>query len=355
VAAGISVIPIAADGSKAPCWQLLPRRPGADGEPSKATWKPFQTRLPTRTELVDWFKPDGAECLCGIAVVCGAGSGGWETIDFDEIELGYHWWQCMRKAHPRILAKLLPVITPRPGLHVHYRSGGAGSGRKLARGFRVDPETKENELKTLIETRGEGNYIIVPPSPGACHSSGRPYELMDGRDLSEVQAIAPEEREILISAAEDLNEYVRPARPRPPVRPPSATKAFGAGRPGDDFNARASWAEILEPHGWTFLSELGDGTQYWQRPGKNGSSASATVNYEDSDLLFVFSTNAGPFEESRSYNKFSAFTVLSHAGDFKAAAQALRRMGYGRPIPRAIADPYRCYGQFVPRRNGSTR
>jgi hypothetical protein len=349
VAAGISVIPIQADGTKAPCWQLLPRRPSGEGGGSKATWKPYRERLATRAELAEWFKPGRAEYLCGIAVVCGAGSGGWETIDFDESDAGLAWWNKIKKSNRKLLSRLAFVISPRPGLHVHYRCSEVEGGHALARGYRINSETKKNELKVLVETRGEGNYIVVPPSPVQCHPSGQPYKLSPDRDLAEVQTITAEQRQLLIETAEGLNEFVRPTQARPPIRPPGPIKYSIGGRPGDDFNSRASWAEILEPHGWHLTDVFDGGTEHWCRPHKGGG-ISATVNYEGSDLLYVFSTSAEPFEERRGYTKFTAYAQLNHGGDFSAAAQTLRQQGYGRTAPRAIVDPFRCYREFVPRR-----
>src|SRR5262249_698033 len=36
-----------------------------------------------------------------------------------------------------------------------------------------------------------------------------------------------------------------------------------------------------------------------------------------------------PFEANRCYSKFTAYTLLNHAGDFKAAARELGEQGYG--------------------------
>lgn len=103
--------------------------------------------------------------------------------------------------------------------------------------------------------------------------------------------------------------------------------------PGDDFNARESWAKILEPHGWTALRD-GDDVIYWRRPGKTDESHAATTNHLNSDRLHVFSSNADPFEPDCSYSKFSAYALLNHSGDFYAAAADLRRRGYGKATGR---------------------
>jgi Bifunctional DNA primase/polymerase, N-terminal len=326
IAAGIGVIPIRADGSKAPC---LP------------SWKEYQTRLATLAELSQWFEPGVALNPCGIAVVCGDVSGSWEVIDFDEIESAIAWWESINAEHREVSSKLALVLSPRPGLHVHYRCSQIEGPQKLAQ--RNDSGNDGSKLKTLVETRGQGNYIVVPPSSGSCHPSGRPYERLGDRDLAEVQTITVEERRLLIETARELNEYVRPVRLRPVVQRTNPTTYSGSDRPGDDFNARASWAEILEPHGWRLSYLLHGDTEYWTRPGK-ADGVSATANYENSGLLYVFSSNAQPFEEQRGYSKFTAYAQLNHGGNFFAAAKELSRRGYGKPVARQVIDalaPYR--------------
>ena len=71
---------------------------------------------------------------------------------------------------------------------------------------------------------------------------------------------------------------------------------------------------------YSWIMEQGKGEEeYWRRPEKDGPGISATVNYQGSGLLYVFSTNA-QFEPNRGYSKFSAYSVLNHGGDFSAAS-----------------------------------
>src|SRR5205823_2198294 len=67
------------------------------------------------------------------------------------------------------------------------------------------------------------------------------------------------------------------------------------------------------------------------RPGK-GRDWSATTNHGGYDLLYVFSTST-VFDAERGYSKFAAYTILDHAGDFRAAAAELGRRGYGARLP----------------------
>ena len=53
-------------------------------------------------------------------------------------------------------------------------------------------------------------------------------------------------------------------------------------------NNRILWAEILEPHGWTWMRTLKDGSNEWARPGR--SERSAVVDFEDSPVMSLLSS-----------------------------------------------------------------
>ena len=99
-------------------------------------------------------------------------------------------------------------------------------------------------------------------------------------------------------------------------------------RPGDLYNQRVSWDDVLTPRG----RQSGE-VIYWRRPDKDTPGHSATTGRcktpRRGDLLYVFSSNAPPFESEKTYSRFEAYAVLNHNGDFKAAAAALARCGFG--------------------------
>jgi hypothetical protein len=105
-----------------------------------------------------------------------------------------------------------------------------------------------------------------------------------------------------------------------------------ADTPGADFVIRGDWREILEPHGWQFLSD-----EEVVRPGKDKEAGlSATIGRcgeggARGDLFFIFSDDPSiePFEPKTTYSKFEAYTFLNHGGNFSAAAKDLRKQGYG--------------------------
>lgn len=344
VAAGLSVIPIAADGSKKPDIRRLPYTVSSGGA-SRPGWKVYTEQRADDTTLYDWFRLGGS---CGLAVIGGAISGGGngcglEIIDFDTAGLFEPWAQQVELVVPGLWQRLVRVQSPRPGVHVYYRCAECGGSQKLAWGAEANGQGKYGR-KILIELKGEGGYCLVPPSPKTCHPSHRRYRLMEcSGDLTAIPTIRPAERTVLLEKARSFNSWVDvvPQRPKRPV----VVGKPADGLPGVDFDQRAVWEEILEPHGWRLVGSRGV-VQDWCRPGKN-DGISATTNYAGSGFLYVFSSNAHPFEDGQSYSKFRAYTLLNHGGSFEQAARELRKQGYGSGKGSGITLPDRIMTKSV--------
>jgi hypothetical protein len=311
VASGLGVIPIRTDGSKAP---------------ALSSWKIYQSMQPSQEEINIGFSKNNAS---GIAILAGAVSGGLEVIDFDAPDLFPFWRDLVSLSYPDLIDSLAVVETPTEGRHVYYRCETIEGNRKLAQ-----REHESKKVETLIETRGEGGYVIAPPSPVECHPTKRPYKLVGG-DLTDIPVISSEERAALINAARSFNAYVKPDHVvRDKGEKENALKVIAGTkqetRPGDAYNAQADWDSLLTPHGWTRVGD-GNGVAVWRRPGKSDQGISATTNYAGSNMLYVFSTNCEPFQHEKAYDLFAAYALLEHGGDFKAAAKALAAKGYGTP------------------------
>ena len=298
-AAGCCPVPARTDGTKAPV----------------GNWKEFQSRRPEHAELTGWF---GSPNASGIGVVCGAISGGLELLEWEaramhllpdalavmaEAGLGDLW--------NRIIGGYVE-FSPTGGIHVLYRVAGvavpgnthlarrpstaeelaewkAAEHRKndqrtdqddAARMRRFDvinATTEEKVPQVLIETRGEGGFVIVAPSAGTVHPSGRPW-LMHVGDPSTIPTITAEEHKALWAVARTFDQM--PARVEqkaatgPDATPARAGTADEGLTPGEDWAARTSWPEILEPHGWTVARVTGRVT-YWCRPGKDAKDGSS--------------------------------------------------------------------------------
>lgn len=293
----------------------------AEKRPALAGWKQYQRRLPTERQVRTWFAEDAPLC-----VLAGTVSGHLEMIDFDNAgELFEHWRELVASENPELLDRLVIERSQSGGRHVVYRCETPVSGnRKLAQrtlavdgaepvvigGKRYVPRRVGDHFEitlTLIETRGEGGLFLCAPTPGYAVERGA----FDGIPL-----LNDSERSLLIEAACALTESLPPM-----ARTPRGAAANG--RPGDDFNERGNVRGLLSRHGWELVR--GGENEYWRRPGKE-QGWSATLRDR---VLFVFSSNAVPFEPDRAYSPFSVYALLEHAGDFATAAAALRTEGYG--------------------------
>ncbi len=306
-AAGISIVPIRNNGTK---------------QPALSGWREYQKRRANSRELKHWFSSAGP----GIAFITGAVSGNLEALDFDSQLIFEAWLHCVQQ--DEALASLYDHVswgylesTPAGGKHLLYRCDETVErNQKLA--CRLDGETRE----TLIETRGEGGLIIVAPSRGQVHVSGKPYTVQHG-GISSIRTITAHQRSLLFTVARAFNT-TSPTH-HPFIRS-SMTLSLKSGvdglRPGDVFNQQASWEDVLIAHGWQHV-RTSDGEAYWRRPGKRSPGISATTNHHGHDLLYVFSTST-VFECEKGYTKFGAYTFLNHNGDFSAAARDLAEQGY---------------------------
>lgn len=297
---GISVIPVLANGTKAAAfkqWDIY-----------------YRERRATLSELEGWFERDDR----GIGILAGHQSGGLEIMDFEEREAFDNWYGILKSWDAdELLGSLVLVETPSGGRHAYYRCPEAvEGGHHLAR----KPSNNKQGYEVLIETRAHGQYVIAPGSPPACHPENLPYIWINA-DFEEIPTITPEQRIMLHEAAASLNECAEERRP-------AQTLETREGLPGDDFNERANWEDILLPHGWRILYER-NGMVEWQRPGAEGKNGSARQNWQGRDRLTVF-TRSDSKLPAGFYTKFAAYTYLNFQGNFRMAAFQLARDGYGK-------------------------
>jgi len=344
-AAGRSVVPIA---------------PGTK-YPSLAEWGTYQTRLATAAELRQWFAPQ--RCM-GIGIVAGKVSGcdlpdgtraGLEFIDIDAPDIVPVFEGLVHvRGYAALLGRLPCEGTPKGGRHyghlcVEWAGNTVFARRKV--GTRSDGS---DDVRAIIETRGEGGQCVVAPTPPGIHPEHpeRGYTMVRG-SWEAVPIITPEARQVLWECAKALNEYAKPGdnctrRARTPGEQHGSD-------PGDIFNERVSPAEVLallERHGWVRDDHSHGEVVYFRRPGKR-KGWSATLGHVAPKVLYVFSSNAHPFEGPRedehgeyhlgtAYDPFGIYARLEHRGDFKAAAKILAAQGYGDHDTSAppVSDPW---------------
>jgi hypothetical protein len=188
--AGLSVIPITYKGKR----------------PAIRSWERYQENVPATIEILKWFK--GKKNL---AIIGGSVSKGLLIIDFDhDADRIYGEWR--RKVGEAAAA--LPVVKTGKGYHVYLRCDNPGRNQKIAR----------NSDHVYIETRGEGGYVLAPPS---VHPSGARYELING-DLTDIPHIDQDTVERLLAAAREFDEP-EDEEDKPPTPPPPPPSPNGNG------------------------------------------------------------------------------------------------------------------------------
>ncbi len=304
--AGCSVIRARIDGTKAP-----------DG-----LWAQWQHGIADVVTLSQWF----ANGYPGIGVVCGAVSGNLEMLELEGRAVldgtAQRFWDLMDTELADVKERLLSgycETSPSGGIHIMFRVEGTPvlGNAKLAQRPNPDKTSLTRRL-ALIETRGEGGFVVVAPSHGPVHPSGKPWRLVAGSPAT-LAVLTPEEYRALHQVAASLDEM--------PVLASQPAAAGLNGLPGYDPTEAPSWAAILQPAGWVARYEQ-RGRTYWRRPGKNiGVSA---VTGGDIDQFWCWSTSVAGVEPERSYTRFGLYAAVWCGGDFSEARRQLST--FTRPI-----------------------
>lgn len=274
-------------------------------------WKEYQSKPITKEELERQL----ADSRCkGIAVICGAVSGGLEVIDIDTKYETFPLWEQIKAKIPNdIFEKLHIVNTKSNGYHLYYKCEEIECNQKLAQRPSTAEENLQNpQIKSycIIETRGEAGYVVAPPTEG--------YTIVQ----KGINFITLEERATLFEVMRSFNEIIEEQIIEAHQRP--STKDYGVS-PFDDYNKRGDISGLLVSHGWQVVKENSERV-YYLRP---GSKAEHSGSYNKSLGLFsVFSVNT-PFTPQKGYKPAIVYAILEHNADYKKAAKALLEQGYG--------------------------
>jgi hypothetical protein len=289
---------------------VLPNDPAKKYPAMLTGWQQVQ---PTEQDIRRWFT-NGRHAI-GVRDV--------EGLDFDnkgapDAATLYHEWAALvEQLRPGLVDRLLCERTPSGGFHLVWRCEDIAGNQKLATRPPTPAELEKSPKLTavaLIETRGRGGQFQVAPSPG--------YEVQRG-SWTQLPQISAADRGVLIDCARALT--------RTDKRTIDLLGKSTGERAGDRYNAEAGDEafRLLEDAGWAVAMERGT-VKYLTRPDK-AAGVSATWGYVAPDVLYVFSSNAAPFEPNRAYSPFAIYTELQHGGDYKRAARALWERYEGTP------------------------
>jgi hypothetical protein len=310
--------------------------------PVKADKRPIVKKWQTSTD-----KHDLSNCE-GVGLVCGRLSGSLEVIDVDEKysldgKLFENYKRLIHAIDENLLNKLCVQKTKGGGFHLLYRCSKIEGNQKLANRPTTEEERKQtyeetyraelakstsdekakelaekakaaDKVRVLLETRGEGGYVMCFPSKG--------YDFIFG-DLQSIQVITPDERETLHNIARQFNEVFEQIDIPKNAQPKEYTKGLS---PFEDYNRRGDVITLLQSHGWKIVSTKGKKTVFL-RPGQTTSASSGNFDHEK-NWFSVFTTSTD-FKAETAYLPYAVFARLECKMDFSEASHKLYDMGYG--------------------------
>ena len=279
-----------------------------DKRPALPTWTPYQSQRIKEDEVDALFNT-----AKGIGIICGAISGGLEVIDVDtKHDTTGSLWEELRGLIednlPELYSRLVIAQTISGGYHIYYRCSSIAGNLKLS--------TKKNR-EVLVETRGEGGYVIAPPTPKYTYIQGDP---------GNIPTITPEDRDILFSISKSFNEL---EEIKPKVNTTTSTTYNSTGlSPFEDYNQRGDIVGLLKSKGWRVVNQKGERINLL-RPGSTDSKTSG--NYHTGlRVLRVFSSST-EFNPNKGYSPSQVFSLLECNGDNKLTYRRLLDLGYGEP------------------------
>lgn len=215
--------------------------------------------------------------------------------------------------------KLILSKTISGGYHIIYRTNIVQGNQKLAQRYTLDGEKKnENDnIRVLLETRGFGGYIMIPPSNGYLYDNPR-------KTVLDIPTLTDVERNSIINVCklfdETYDQYKQVSFTPKDIKDNHVSTI-------DAFNEAHTPIELLEKIGWQFKYKKGNNLNYI-RPGKSIKEGISGSYHQEKKLFYVF-TSSTEFEPNKAYNAFQVYSVLNHAGDQKASAKELYSQEYG--------------------------
>jgi hypothetical protein len=262
---------------------------------------PFKHNLlkerPSFDDLENWFGYNDYD----IAVAGGKVSGNLVCLDFDEkYQQGIYedWYSTLNNKIKHFLKSCYHTETRNNGRHIRFRTATSKPTQKCA---------VLSNGNTVIETKNEGGYALIPPTSGYVEISGSLLDLpLADEDLyvEILKSFIPFDYSKNNKSDEDTKEYI-------------LNKNIHL-LPSEWCEQNMSFREMLTSVGGVEL-----GKDKWRRPDKKDNGISATTNYGGIPMFYCFSHNWTPFSANKPYSKLQLYAEINHRGDVKEAIKYL--------------------------------
>ena len=287
--------------------------------PALYEWKTLQQKaIENPEDLFTGAKVNTKFPIYGLGVITGSVNGNLEVIDIDtKNDTKGGIWKALKEeienTLPALLGQFLIVQTKSGGYHIYYRSETIEGNLKLA---------NNPKGEAILETRGEGGYVVAPPTPG--------YTIIQG-DYNSIPDITLEERDTLLSICRSLDQQKKES----PLIEQYFTHLPQVSNPEDSpleaYNKEGASVVIplLVSHDWKEVERSGERIKL-KRPGETTAHSSGDFHI-GKNVFKVFSTST-VFDSGKGYSPASVFCILECGGDWKLTYQRLLERGYGKPL-----------------------
>lgn len=297
----------------------------------RGDWKGYHNDfigLPVRNHTNGHSGRDG-DYIANIGAVCGRGSDNLFVLDFDNQDVFELWLTSFgeRADIYNIISRKTMVESTPHGFHVYFRTDFDPPGN--TRYILAPAVNKEGRpvKKALIESRGQGGYVVCAPSYVVKNGVRKEYRICFG-DRARLSLarnrVSVDEYNIIVNSFRDFAaehktdgwEFTDDKKAADPEKPESTAKENyydlkynrritfrQAGHRGFSQNFSGNLADrlrertdiledVLADNGWTQTrSRYNDGVN-WTRPGKDVREGTSATVFPDGHI-HVFSSSAG--------------------------------------------------------------
>lgn len=287
--------------------------------PALFEWKTLQQRaIENPEDLFTGAKVNTKFPIYGLGVITGSVNGNLEVIDIDtKNDTKGGIWKALKEeienTLPDLIGQFLIVQTKSGGYHIYYRSESIEGNLKLA---------NNPKGEAILETRGEGGYVVAPPTPD--------YTIIQG-GYDSIPDITSEERDTLLSICRSLDQQKKES----PLIEQYFTHLPQISNPEDSpleaYNKEGASVVVplLVAHDWKEVERSGERIKL-KRPGETTAHSSGDFHI-GKNVFKVFSTST-VFDSGKGYSPASVFCLLECGGDWKLTYQRLLERGYGKPL-----------------------